>query len=99
MIMIPVGLDKEWYYWLSWLWIGLPEDVRDYLYDMAAAAIVKTPSWASVKEMPAPILQNNTQVERPGNPHKIKVWENFEKDAILEDFYNTMEHYVLAGSE
>jgi purine nucleosidase len=69
------------------------------LYDMAAVAIVKNPSWASVREIPAPILQNNTWVERHGNPRKIKVWENFKKDAILQDFYNTMEHYVLAGRE
>jgi purine nucleosidase len=69
------------------------------LYDMAAVAIVKNPSWAGVKEIPAPILQNDTWVERPNNPRTIKVWEKFNKDAILKDFYATMEHYVLAGRE
>ena len=69
------------------------------LYDMAAVAIVKNPTWASMKEIPAPILQNNTWQERPANPRKIKLWENFKKNAILQDFYNTMEHYVLAERE
>ena len=69
------------------------------LYDMAAVAVVKNATWASVKEIPAPILQNNIWIERPDNPRTIKVWENFKKDAILNDFYNTIEHYVLAEKE
>lgn len=65
------------------------------LFDMAAVAIVKDPSWAESKEIPAPILIDNQWVERPDNPRKITVWENFDKAKILSDFYERMERYVL----
>ncbi|MDQ3534367.1 MAG: nucleoside hydrolase [Bacteroidota bacterium] len=65
------------------------------LYDMAAVAIIKDPSWAEKKEITAPVLINNQWVERPGNQRKIIVWENFNKDKIMADFYDTMENYVL----
>jgi inosine-uridine nucleoside N-ribohydrolase len=68
------------------------------LFDMAAVAIVKDPSWANVIDIPAPILQNNAWVTRPTNPRKIKVWENFKREEIMQDFYQTMEQYVLAGT-
>ncbi len=56
------------------------------LFDMAAVAIVKNPTWANVDEHPAPLFTNGAWVERPGNPHKIKVWENFKKAEIIGDF-------------
>ncbi|CAN5489321.1 nucleoside hydrolase [soil metagenome] len=65
------------------------------LYDMAAVAIVKNPEWAEAKTIPAPVLINNQWLERPDNPRKIVVWENFDRDKIMEDFYLTMENYVL----
>lgn len=65
------------------------------LFDMAAVAIVKNPSWADAREIPAPILVDNEWVERPDNPRKITVWENFDRDAIMTDFYQRMEDYVL----
>lgn len=69
------------------------------LFDMAAVAVVKNPSWAAIQEIPAPILENNRWVERPNNPRKIKVWENFKRDEIMFDFYQTMDNYVLAGTK
>lgn len=66
------------------------------LFDMAAVAIVKNPTWASARVIPCPILQNNQWLERPNNPRKIKVWENFDREKIMADFYHTMENYVLA---
>jgi inosine-uridine nucleoside N-ribohydrolase len=65
------------------------------LFDMAAVAIVKKPSWASARQVPAPVLVNNQWVERPGNPRKITVWENFDADKIMADFYRSMDHYQL----
>ncbi len=56
------------------------------LFDMAAVAIVKNPTWAQVYDQPAPLFTNGAWVERPGNPHKIKIWENFKKDEIINDF-------------
>jgi hypothetical protein len=65
------------------------------LFDMAAVAIVKDSTWASAKQIPAPILRNNKWVERPENTRTITVWENFDKEKIMADFYRSMEHYVL----
>jgi purine nucleosidase len=63
---------------------------------MAAVAIVKNPAWAAMKIIPGPVLINNRWKEQPGNPRKIGVWENFDKKAILDDFYQTMDAYQLA---
>jgi purine nucleosidase len=56
------------------------------LFDMAAVAIVKNNSWATMKEIPAPLFTNGQWLERPANQHKIKIWENFNRDAIITDF-------------
>jgi inosine-uridine nucleoside N-ribohydrolase len=61
------------------------------LFDMAAVAIVKNPSWAEKEDIPAPILHLNQWVERPKNPRKIVVWENFNKEKIMADFFRTLE--------
>jgi purine nucleosidase len=65
------------------------------LFDMAAVAIVKNRAWAQVKEIAAPVYVDKKWVEQPDNPRKIKVWENFNRVAIMEDFYSSMENYVL----
>ena len=65
------------------------------LYDMAAVAIVKNPNWAKSRQIPAPILRESGWVERPGNPRTIDVWEDFDKEAILTDFYRSMKAWVL----
>ncbi|MEJ7643859.1 MAG: nucleoside hydrolase [Chryseolinea sp.] len=61
------------------------------LYDMAAVAIVKNPKWAESKTIPGPLMVNNAWVDRPENPRKIKVWENFDKDAIIKDFLKSVK--------
>jgi hypothetical protein len=66
------------------------------LYDMAAVAIVKNPAWAHPRRVPAPQLVASKWVERPGNARTIVVWEDFDRDAILSDFYATMNRPVLA---
>ena len=65
------------------------------LFDMAAVAIVKNPKWADPVEISAPIYKDGKWIDRPDNPRKIIIWENFDKEAIMKDFYNTMENYVL----
>jgi len=65
------------------------------LFDMAAVAIVKNPSWASSSTIPAPELVGRNWVERPGNARKIVLWEDFDRDRIMTDFYQTMHHPVL----
>ncbi len=67
------------------------------LFDMVAAAILKNPEWASKQEIAAPILIDNRWEERPENPRKITVWENFDRDAVMMDFYRTLENYQLVS--
>lgn len=66
------------------------------LYDMAAVAIVKNPEWAEVRSIPAPRLGPDGWTDRPGHPRSILLWENFDRDAIMEDFFDRFENYVLA---
>jgi purine nucleosidase len=66
------------------------------LFDMAAVAIVKNPAWAKAIALPAPILKDGKWVERPGNPRRILMWENFDRAAIMQDFYQSMRNYRLA---
>jgi len=64
------------------------------LFDMVAVAILKNKNWGQQKEIPAPVLINNTWVERPENIRKITIWENFDKEALLTDFYAAMRKPV-----
>lgn len=69
------------------------------LFDMAAVAIVKDPSWAQASTISAPHLVNNEWIERPQNPRQITLWEHFDRDQIMADFYQTMNDYVLAEAK
>jgi hypothetical protein len=66
------------------------------LFDMAAVAIVKNPAWAHPVRIPAPRLVDGKWVARPNNPRTIILWENFDRDAIMKDFYQSMDRPVLA---
>ena len=66
------------------------------LYDMAAVAIVKNPSWASARRIPAPRLVDGKWIDRPGNRRTITIWENFDRQGILADFYRAMNEPHLA---
>ena len=66
------------------------------LYDMAAVAIVKNTAWAEARSIAAPILENGAWRDRPDNPRSIVIRENFDKKAIVDDFYATMNNYQLA---
>lgn len=59
------------------------------LFDMAAVAIVKNPAWAEQHSIPAPIFINNQWVDRPKNSRVISVWENFNRTAIIDDFFES----------
>lgn len=66
------------------------------LFDMAAVAIVKNPSWARPRRIPAPRLADGKWVERPDNPRTITIWEDFDRERILADFYRVMDSPQLA---
>ena len=57
---------------------------------MAAVAILKNPSWAKSFEIPNPIMVDEKWVDRPKNNNKLKIWENFERKLILDDFYDSL---------
>ena len=61
------------------------------LFDMAAVAVVKNPAWAQKKEIPAPKLSGIDWIDQPDNQHKIAIWENFNRDAIVNDLFGLME--------
>ena len=61
------------------------------LFDMAAVAIIKNPSWAEASEIPSPHYVDNNWVEQAENNRMITIWENFNADAIMTDFYSTIE--------
>ena len=66
------------------------------LYDMAAVAIVKNKAWATPRQLPAPILEDGRWNERPDNTRKIVLWENFDRAAIMADFFDRMRHPKFA---
>lgn len=66
------------------------------LYDVAAAAILKHPAWGRARQHPAPALVGGQWEERPGNPRLITIWEHFDRDAIMADFFASLEHHVAA---
>lgn len=63
------------------------------LFDMVAVAVVKNPEWGTQTAMAAPKLINNKWIEQSGNSRKITVWGNFDKEKIMSDFYETLNHY------
>ena len=62
------------------------------LFDMAAVAVVKNPAWAKATEIPCPTMINKLWVEQPDNPRKIIVWEYFDAENILADFYASLKN-------
>ena len=66
------------------------------LFDMAAVAIVKNPKWADRVVMSAPKFADGKWIQRPNNARKIVIWENFDREAIMQDFYKRMDDFVLA---
>jgi hypothetical protein len=61
------------------------------LYDMAAAAVVRNPSWSDAAVICAPRFQDGRWIEQPGNPRTIVIRENFDRAKIMRDFYLTMD--------
>jgi inosine-uridine nucleoside N-ribohydrolase len=61
------------------------------LFDMAAVAIVKDPSWAKTTPVPRPLFREGQWIEQPGNPGQIVIWEEFDRGGIIADFFATFE--------
>jgi hypothetical protein len=62
------------------------------LFDMVVLAILKNESWGDKKEIAAPKLVGEAWKEQTGNTHKIFIWENFNRDAIVNDLFELMKN-------
>lgn len=69
------------------------------LFDMAAVAIVKNPSWAKTTEIACPKLVDDQWIEQAGNSRKILLWEDFDREAIIGDLYRTLDDYQLVKTD
>ena len=74
-------------------------DSHRSLFDMAAIAIVKNPSWAVPDTIGAPKFEDKDWIMNPTNERKIIIWDNFEQKKIMDDFYNTMKKYKLVQNK
>lgn len=64
---------------------------RRPLFDVVALAVVKTPSWGNYREITGKRLDGTQWVDDPDSKRVIGLWEEFNKQAILEDFFSTFE--------
>jgi len=60
------------------------------LYDAVAVAILKDPNWGKSTTIPAPKYINEQWIEQPENTREIVIWENFNREAIIEDFFQVL---------
>ena len=63
------------------------------LYDMAAVAILKNSAWADIKKIPSVVYSNGCWSETDSIHTNLYIRENFNKDEILKDFYNSIKNY------
>ena len=66
------------------------------LFDQAAVAIVRDEDWAESYEHPAPVYIEGQWIERPDNPRTITIWEWFDIYGIINDFFVSMDNYIIA---
>ena len=62
------------------------------MFDMVALAVIKNENWGQKKEIPAPKLVGEGWEEQADNKTKIIVWENFDRDGIINDLFSLMEN-------
>lgn len=61
------------------------------LYDMAAIAIVKNPTWREVKTLRGIRMVEEKWTVDKSSQREILLWENFGREAILQDFYTALD--------
>ncbi|MBB6460327.1 nucleoside hydrolase [Flammeovirga kamogawensis] len=67
------------------------------LFDMVTVAIMKNPKWGQKTVIPAPVIKNGVWVDRPNNTRKIIIWENYNADKMLDDFFTTLKYPHLTA--
>ena len=63
------------------------------LFDVVAIAVIKNPDWGVPKVIPAPTMIKNKWIGRPGNQRKVIIWEHFDEEEILKDFYDSLSNF------
>ena len=60
---------------------------RRPLFDVVAVAVVKELSWGRYTEISAPKLDGVKWIEGSNPQRRIGIWEHFDREAIIEDFF------------
>ncbi len=60
------------------------------LFDVVAVAVVKEPLWGNFEMIPAPRLKGVEWEQQSATDHKIGLWSQFNRDAIIEDFIRSV---------
>ncbi|WP_182869217.1 nucleoside hydrolase [Rhodopirellula sp. JC639] len=60
-------------------------------FDATAVAVLKDPGLGKAVEIPRPALHDRGWVDRPKNPVKMVLWEDFDGPAIMQDFFNVID--------
>ena len=63
------------------------------LFDLVALAVLKNSQWGEKRSIPAPIVVDEKWVDRPQNQKRITLWENFDRKAIINDFYKSLSQH------
>ena len=63
------------------------------LFDLVALAVLKNSQWGEKRSIPAPIVVDEKWVDRPQNQKRITLWENFDRKAIINDFYESLSQH------
>jgi len=62
------------------------------LFDMVVLAILKNENWGQKQKIPAPKLVGEAWEDQPDNSSEIFIWENFDRDAIVNDLFLLMKN-------
>lgn len=68
------------------------------LYDAVTLAVFKNPEWGTSTVEGAPSWNGSSWVTNPSNPRTITLWDRFDRDAIIADFYNVLRNPVYVES-
>lgn len=63
------------------------------LFDLVALAVLKNSQWGEKRSIPAPTVVDKKWVDRPQNQKRITLWENFDRKAIINDFYKSLSQH------
>lgn len=63
------------------------------LFDLVALAVLKNSQWGEKRSIPAPTVVDEKWVDRPQNQKRITLWENFDRKAIINDFYKSLSQH------